>query len=66
MSVGREFVRENVEGKIIPILKVNWISGEYRTLDFRPGPYVISFSDAREAEIPVVNESGKKKISFSE
>lgn len=61
LSIGCEIVRENVKGEIIPSLKVHWISSDYKTLDQRSGPYVISFSEGREAKVRVVNEKDEKK-----
>lgn len=65
LSVGCELVRENVDGQIVPSLKLNWISSEYKTLDLNPGPYVISFSEGRSARVQVINEQGlRKEIIF--
>lgn len=65
LSVGCELVRENVNGNVIPSLNVFWISNEFRTLDFHPGPYVISFSEGREADVTVINENkDRKQIHF--
>ncbi len=61
LSLGCEMLREEVEDKIIPTLKVNWISSEYKTLDKHHGPYVVSFSEGREARFPVINEKGERK-----
>lgn len=61
LSVGCELVRENIEGKIVPSLKLNWISSEYKTLDLNPGPYVISFSEGRTSRVQVINDSGQRK-----
>lgn len=65
MSVGCELVRENLDSKVAQSLKVNWISSEYKTLDLNPGPYVISFTEGREARVRVVNDRGERKeIAF--
>ena len=61
LSIGCELLRENLEGVLTPTLKVNWISSEYKTLDQHHGPYVISFSEGRQAQFQVVNEKGEKK-----
>ena len=61
LSIGCEMVRENIEGSLTPTLKVNWISSEYKTLDKHHGPYVISFSEGRQANFQVINEKGEKK-----
>lgn len=61
LSVGCEILRENIKGDVIPTLNVNWISSEYRTLDLHHGPYVISFSEGREAKVVVKNDQGEKK-----
>ena len=65
LSLGCEMRRESINGVVIPTLNVNWISSEYKTLDLHPGPYVISFSEGREARVLVLNDSGdRKEIHF--
>lgn len=61
LSIGCEMQREEREGNIIPSLKVYWISNEYRILNQSPGPYLVSFSNGREAKVRVVNEDGEEK-----
>lgn len=61
LSIGCELVRENINGEIIPNLKLHWISSEYKTLDNFHGPYLISFSNGRTAKVPVINEKKEKK-----
>ena len=65
LSLGCEIIRENINGVVTPTLNLNWISSEYKTLDLHPGPYVISFSEGREAKVLVSNDAGiKKEIHF--
>lgn len=65
LSVGCEMQKQKIDNKIIPFLKVNWISSEYKTLDKHNGPYVIYFSEGRLAKIKVINEEGvEKEIVF--
>lgn len=65
LSIGCELIRETINGEVMPSLNVYWISNEYRTLDLHPGPYVISFSEGREAHVTVMNdEKDKKEIHF--
>jgi hypothetical protein len=62
LSVGCKLEREMVDGKVSPTLNLYWLSNEYRTLDHAFGPYTVSFSEGREAHIPVINDRGEKKI----
>jgi hypothetical protein len=61
LSIGCEYLKDNVDGNIIPSLRVNWISSEYKTLDNHHGPYVINFSEGREAKFEVIDKFGKRK-----
>jgi hypothetical protein len=61
MSIGCQFIKEMSDGKIVPTLRVNWISNEYRTLDSFNGPYSVTFSEGREARFQVKNDQGKRK-----
>jgi hypothetical protein len=62
LSIGCELNRDVRDGNIVPGLKVFWISNEYRIPDQSSGPYLISFTDGREAKIPVMNEKGEEKL----
>jgi len=65
LSLGCELIRDNVDGVIVPTLNLHWIVSDYKTLDKKYGPYVVSFSEGRSAIIPLINEENKiKEVKF--
>ncbi len=61
LTIGCELIRETLDGDVVPSLRVNWSSNEYRTLDNSQGPYQITFTEGRDARVRVVNAAGEKK-----
>jgi hypothetical protein len=65
VTVGCELMRDNHEGELIPSLRVHWNSNGYQTLDGSKGPYLITFTEGREARLKVKNAEGEiKEVSI--